>query len=312
MNRLKVWFHADDYGVTKEQAERILYCHTNGVLNSISILPNTGMLDETFEILERTDPKHSIRRVLHLNFVEGKPMASGKTVDMLIDDEGYFNISFVKLLLWNYLKTGKNREKLKKQLRTEIGAQLDAVTINNDFHISAVDSHQHYHMIPVVCEALIEVLREKGRLGTGNDCIRQLRIPVDPLMPVFTTRGILHRIPAVNWIKWFILHINEKKCRAMAYDAGLEMPVFFGIFFTCSMRRDIVGRLLSVYETYAEKRNAELELMFHPGNLNAGYELLDIRKKNLEEFYLSDNRFYEAETLIRLKEEGKNGVNYEK
>lgn len=41
--------------------------------------------------------------------------------------------------------------------------------------------------------------------------------------------------------------------------------------------------------------------MFHPGNLTASYELLDGRSKQLADFYMSDNRYYEAECLKAMK-----------
>ena len=41
--------------------------------------------------------------------------------------------------------------------------------------------------------------------------------------------------------------------------------------------------------------------MFHPGNLTKREELLDMRSKELEEFYTSENRLDEAECLKRLK-----------
>ena len=76
-----IWYHADDFGVTTEQSERILDCCQNGVLNSISVLPNTPVLGEALEILNRVDPDGTrIRRVLHLNFVEGKPLAGAEHV----------------------------------------------------------------------------------------------------------------------------------------------------------------------------------------------------------------------------------------
>ncbi|MDE7478928.1 MAG: ChbG/HpnK family deacetylase, partial [Lachnospiraceae bacterium] len=85
-----IWFHADDFGVTTEQSERILSCYQYGALNSISVLPNTPALGASLEILNRTDPEGTrIRRVLHLNFVEGKPLAGVKQVPLLADKEGY-------------------------------------------------------------------------------------------------------------------------------------------------------------------------------------------------------------------------------
>lgn len=289
----KVLFHADDYGVTVGQSKRILACHTQGILNSISVIPNSPAVAECLQLLDETDPDRQIRRVLHLNFVEGKPLADLDKVSMLIDKEGYFDKSFVQLLKWNFTKKGAEREKLKGQLKAEISAQLDMVTRVHDYHISAVDAHQHYHMIPIVLEALLEVL-------SGKNGIREIRIPVDPLGPWLHTRDLWHKTPWINFAKWGILKCFEKTTRKKLEQEHIDSPVFFGILFTCEMKWEVVQELLPEYIALAEKKHKKLELMFHPGNLEAKYELLDSRSKELEDFYMSDNRFKEAECLRQL------------
>ena len=77
---------------------------------------------------------------------------------------------------------------------------------------------------------------------------------------------------------------------------------FFGIFYTCEMKKEVVEALLPSYKAYADKKGQELELMFHPGNLTDCSELLDKRSRELATFYLSDNRQDEAECLKRMKE----------
>lgn len=299
MNHEKIYFHADDYGVTKEQSEAILSCSLQGALNSISILPNTPQLKECLELLEEKDSGHRLRRVLHLNFVEGKPAAKAESVSDLTDETGYFGVSFGKLLQWSYCKRGEDRERLKKQLKTEIAAQLDAVTKAGGCQITAVDSHQHYHMIPLVMEALLEVLTEKE----AGARVREIRIAADPLLPLVQTPSVWFRVPPINWVKWLILRIHAGRSRKALQKMGIASPVFFGMYFTCQMKQDVVEALLPKYQRYAQKRHASLELMFHPGNLSSREELLDKRSKELEEFYLSENRFAEAECLRSLKKE---------
>lgn len=93
----KIWFHADDYGVTIEQSKRILDCWQNGVLNSVSVLPNTPVLKEALKLLDQADSEGTqIRRVLHLNFVEGKPLAGAENVPDLVDKTGYFDKGFLQ------------------------------------------------------------------------------------------------------------------------------------------------------------------------------------------------------------------------
>lgn len=293
-DRTKIYFHADDYGVSKNQSARILACHTQGALNSISVLPNVKELKACLQLLHEEDREGRIRRVLHLNFVEGRPAAGADQVGMLVDETGYFSCSFIQILKWNYTKKGENRRKLKQQLKREIAAQIEQVTEAFDYGITAIDSHQHYHMIPIIMESLLEVLEEKQL------AIEEIRIPVDPLIPLFKTPSMWFKVPFMNWIKWAILWLHEGRIQKLLENRGIRVPVFFGIFFTCEMKTEIVEALLPKYEAYARRKGRSLELMFHPGNLTERSELLDERSKELEEFYMSDNRLAEAECLGRI------------
>jgi predicted glycoside hydrolase/deacetylase ChbG (UPF0249 family) len=293
-----IWFHADDYGITPGQSKKILDCHRYGVLNSVSIIPNVKDIPAVLNILDGEDKaKTKLRRVLHINFVEGKPISDKSKVDMLIDKKGYFDKSFVDILKWNYTLCGKRREKLKKQLKTEISAQMRRVTIENDCTITGIDSHQHYHMIPIVFDAIMEVIDMEE---FKNVDIKYIRIPVDPLKPILKNKGQAGSIPRINWIKWMILKLYSHRNTMILNQRGINVPVFFGIFYTCEMRYEVVKELLSSYISYAEEKNRDLELMFHPGGLESEYELLDADSKELKKFYMSDNRLYEAQCLRNL------------
>lgn len=293
-----IWFHADDYGVTAEQSERILSCYRDGVLNSISILPNTPALGEALKKLNQVDPTGTqIRRVLHLNFVEGKPLAGAENVPDLVDNNGYFNKSFVQFFLWNYIRRGSRRDALVRQLKSEIAAQIQAVTSVYDFGITAIDSHQHYHMIPIIFDSLMEVLSERG---WGHHEIHQIRIPVDPIAPLRNNVQMRRGVPKMNWVKWCILKVYADRNKNILHGRGIETPVFFGIFYTCEMKKNVVDELLASYRDYADKEKQSLELMFHPGSLTDCTELLDSRRKDLAVFYMSDNRYDEADCLKLL------------
>lgn len=297
MNR-RIWFHADDFGVTAAQSERILSCFREGVLNSVSILPNAPALPASLALLNQADPDGTqIRRVLHLNFVEGRPLAGADNVPDLVDDTGFFDKSFIQFFRWNYMKRGAGRQNLAGQLKLEIAAQLRAVTAVHDFRISAIDSHQHYHMIPLVFDSLMEVLLEREFEHLG---IHQLRVPADPLTPLLHHKKMRRGVPWINWVKWCILNIHAERNKKILQKKGIEVPVFFGMFYTCEMKTEVVEALLPAYRTYADRREQALELMFHPGNLAARAELLDERSEELAAFYLSGSRFEEAECLKRI------------
>lgn len=293
-----ILFHADDYGINTEQAGKILACYREGVLNSISVIPNSLQIKECLDLLESTDSERHIRRVLHLNFVEGRPAAGADKVPLLVDETGFFNQTFVDILKWNYEK--KAYQQRKQQIKLEIAAQLDRVTKENDYHITAIDSHQHYHMIPIVLDALMEVLDQKEKLGEPLK-IAEVRIPADPVIPLLRTPEVWSQLPAINMVKWGILRLFAGRTQRILQNRGIDAPVFFGIFFTCEMKSDIVEVLLPKYQIYAKKKNRALELMFHPGSLMARYELLDERSDELTRFYMSENRFWEAECMKKMR-----------
>jgi hypothetical protein len=160
-------------------------------------------------------------------------------------------------------------------------------------------------MIPIVFDVVMEVISLEE---FKNINIQYIRIPVDPLKPIFSTKGIVGKIPKINWIKWTILKLYDGRNRRILKDKRIKTPVFFGIFFTCEMKYEVVEELLGAYEAYARKKNMDLELMFHPGSLSTEYELLDSRSEELKEFYMSDNRFYEAECLKNIKPYNKGWV----
>ena len=296
--RGKIWFHADDYGVTAAQSERILSCYRDGVLNSVSVLPNTDALRESLALLDQVDPDGTqIRRVLLLYFVDGRPLAGADKVPDLVDNSGFFDKSFIQFFRWNYMKRGAGRQKLVRQLKLEIAAQLRAVTTENDYRISAIDSHQHYHMIPLVFDSLMEVLLEREFEQPG---IHQIRVPVDPAAPLMHHAKMRRGVPAINWVKWCILKIYADRNKKILQSKGIEAPLFFGIFYTCEMKMEVVEALLPAYKAYADRTKQALELMFHPGNLTARAELLDERSEALAAFYMSGNRADEAECMKRI------------
>jgi hypothetical protein len=153
-------------------------------------------------------------------------------------------------------------------------------------------------MIPIVFDAVMEVIdMEEFR----DIDIKYVRIPVDPIKPIKENKGKVGDIPRINWIKWLILKLYSKRNSKILNQRGIKVPVFFGIFYTCEMKYEVVKGLLDSYISYAEKKNRDLELMFHPGNLESEYELLDANSRELRNFYMSDNRFYEAQCLRDLK-----------
>lgn len=313
----KVFVHADDFGVTMEQSKSIIECSQKGALNSISIIMNSPYAISAYnELVRDAGLSDKIRAVIHLNFVEGKPcvlsvsQASDETtfedssanhnpLSLLTDSRGMFNCTYGKILKASFLSSKSLRAKYKEQFKIEIAAQLAAGSKLLDTKTLSIDSHQHYHMIPVVYEALMEVVTE-------NDYkIDYLRVPVDPATPIWSTPSLLFKMPLVNFVKWSLLKILSARCKSLEnrYFSSIspihQVPVFFGMPFTCQMQKGLVdNRLFKKYLKIAQRSGRDLELMFHPGAVYSSSDLLDSSQVDLVEFYLSDNRQAEKDVIM--------------
>lgn len=297
-----IYYHADDYGVCAAQCEQMLALSADGCLNSISLFPNSPYTAQAYARIKADTNTNSagtafrapfLRVAAHLNLIEGKSAAPAGTVPLLTDERGMLRCTFGYLLKANFALPRKKRA-FREQLKTEIAAQLAVISdLTGSKHL-CIDSHQHFHMIPLVFHALSDVVSERGYV------IDSLRIPVDPIRPVLTTPRLFLKIPPVNFIKyallrilsWFILPEAKRRCP--------DIPVFFGIFYTCRMEYGTVAPLLKKYERIAEKQHRNLELMFHPGGVYDTEELLDPANTELAAFYSDPYRKKEADALMRL------------
>ena len=64
-----ILFHADDYGMTRAQAKRIISCHDKGVLNSVSIFVNGSEALECAAMLPE-----GINCRLHIKYLKQNPV----------------------------------------------------------------------------------------------------------------------------------------------------------------------------------------------------------------------------------------------
>ncbi len=171
MAKKTILFHADDYGANREVSAHILDCYREGALNSLSVLPNGDCLDECMRMLEPY--REQVNISIHFNLAEGHCLADPAQVPWLVDERGMFHISFLKVLLLSF---GRKRKELKRQIKAEMKAQLARMLPYVD--TVRVDSHQHYHMIPVVLAGILESVREARADKNGKPPeITFIRIP---------------------------------------------------------------------------------------------------------------------------------------
>ena len=165
--------HADDYALTLNTSKDMLECMRAGRLDSISIVPNMSCFEACMELFYGAIPGLPFLPLLsvHLDFVEGRSLAGReKTPGLTKPDSDLMGLGWGGLFAASYLP--HKRKTIKAQLKCEIKAQLAKAqgAVKKCMEIAAgsgvpcgqkglrIDSHQHAHMIPVVWEALLDVV----------------------------------------------------------------------------------------------------------------------------------------------------------
>lgn len=300
----QIEIHADDYAISPHSSEDILNCLRAGRLDGVSVLTNmtcfweyAAKLKEEYE----TFPKKP-RLTVHLNFMEGHCAADPAEVPHLVDDRGYFNISWGTLFIWNY--SPKKFMMIKKELKAEIAAQTERF---REAFGTAVplrfDGHQHTQMIPLVYWALLEVIVER------HYSTEYIRVTREPVLPFLKSPGLWKTYRPVNWIKNLILNYlapgMEKTVAENPPSWQKENPRMFlwGVVMSGHMDRERVKKLLPAMRERAEKKGRSLEILFHPGTVLPEELGEEFCNHDANGFHVSEGRHVEYEAVMSLAEE---------
>lgn len=253
---VKIEFHADDYGLFPTQSRRILDCHRNGNLNGISVFPNSPHLSACMSDMHLFSEDVAV--TVHLNLMEGRSLSQAP---LLTDAEGNLRCTFGALLLRSFLP---GRDSCRRQLKQELSAQIKAVQkYFPEGTPVRLDGHAHYHMIPVVFDAMMDVIREE------NLKVSYIRIPREYLgiyLPKLTRLG---DFSPINLVKVLILNIlsarAERKYRNVLKH--MEKKLFLGVFLSGRMYYENVVQLLPGAVSLAEKLGMDMEILGHPGGV---------------------------------------------
>lgn len=254
-------FHADDYGLSYNVSNDILNLAKKGFLDSISIIPNMSCFDKCMKMLHHhaNHYVHQLALSIHLNLMEGHCCASPSKVPLLIDKDGYFKLSWSFLFMISYHPL--LRKQYRAQLSIELGAQIKHFLeqMPPDYQLR-IDSHQHTHLIPVVWDALRDVLAE-----SHYHCAF-IRIPVEPVMPYLKVPSLYLSYGLLAFPKNIALHF----CALHAYHKPI-IPLknrfsLWGLVMGGHMDSKRVLKLFPYFKKYGQSSDI-LCLLFHPGTL---------------------------------------------
>jgi len=287
---MRIIVSADDFGLTRGITDGILSAFDNGTLTSTSVITNG---DAFGYAIEQWRSRIGLGLTLHVNLMEGTSTAPPKEVRLLLDDQGEMNLSFVKLLALSLRLRGRERDRLRGQIRSEIEAQLGAVaaTAGPDWQ-PRVDGHQHYHMIPIVLEALLE-LHERWQF-------HYVRVTEEPHFFVTELRRAVPNYLGPNIAKHALLHVLASAARRQLERRGIaHCRRFVGLIFSGNMTIEPVRAALG-HLRGLERRGGEEELvefLLHPGRASQDEEPRWRRRPELGAYYLSPWRDVERATL---------------
>ena len=284
-----VEYHADDYALFPAQSRRILDCADRGVLNAVSVMTNSPHLEACMETLRPYEEALTV--AVHLNFMEGKAFYPGLLTDAL----GNFRVTFGALLAHSYLPgRGKYRVALRDEIRAQIHALLPYLEEGTGLRI---DGHAHYHMLPVVFDALMDVVQEE-KLN-----ISYIRVPRDPLRLYLRHWRKLEGFRFTNLVKVLVLDIltwrNQQKYSS--FFNSLEQRMFLGVLFTGNMTLQNVLAVLPDAEVMAKRKGWGIEILAHPGGVCEPEDAIQLTHSGDLAFLTSDDRLKEADMFCKLK-----------
>ncbi len=285
--------HADDYGLFPSQSKRILHCWSHGYLDGTSIFPNGDDLDFCLEML----PKQGLSLTIHLNLMQGHCLANSSAIPLLVDQNGIFRVRFVKLLLCPL--TGSYIE-YKNQLKLEIGAQINRLYPffeQNNIPIR-IDGHAHWHVIPVVFDALMETIQE------FDFPVSYIRLPAEPTGIYLKNLLKIIPFPVINIIKTILLHllVHRNRRKWGHFLSRMDSKVFLGVLLSGCFDLSRMRTILPAAEKYAKANNLNLELLAHPGAVYEPSEIAKITNKNDLHFFTSPARALEIESLMHIRD----------
>lgn len=288
--------HADDYGYSINTSKDMLELMKRGFLNSISIICNMPAYEESMEMLYKEIPNLPYLPLMsvHINLVEGDSISNGILQDY----------SWGKLYVQSYLFNKNTYEYLKKEIRSQVlkvdKAVKKCIEIANQNSVSVIqnkirlDSHVHTHLIPIVWEALVEVIEEE-KLE-----VEFIRNPKEPIAPFFKQKALVPKYNVVNMVKNRILMFYSGKVDKYCKEHGMNQMYMWGLIMSGEMDIDRIGKIYPDMKKYCESRSRNLEILFHPGLALKDENCPQMNPESSVVFNMSNNRKIENNAVRNM------------
>lgn len=304
--------HADDYALSVNTSYDMISLMQEGILDSISIVPNMSCYEECMKMLKEAISELPFLPLMsiHIDIVEGKSLAMTDAVNDSVcfaNEDGIMNYSWGKFFACSLLCGRKHP--VNEDLKNEIRAQIERVSrdITECIDIAKgrgipvsqkgmrIDSHQHAHMIPIVFKNLVSVLDD---MEITPEYVRNSR---EPIMPFIRHFRLYRTYRPVNFIKNVILNMCSGRVERYGRKCGFEPMNLWGLVMSGHMDGDRIGQLLSDMRKVSEKKGRVLEILFHPGLLLESEISEELPEESVAGFYLKDDRHIEGDAACKVR-----------
>lgn len=285
----KIIFHSDDAGATTHVTEQILQAWRNGLIESQSVLAN----GDAVEMLARelaADPARPLRIAVHLNLSEGRALSPAAAAPLLVDETGALACTFGGLIrAW----TRPSRGELIEQIEAEWQLQIDKVReIAGPRPITALDGHQHFHMLPFLFPVAARLAKKNG--------IPEIRVSREVFHLSPSRRDNLSAKFAVNVVKHFVLRACATRAWPVLREHGLTSPdALVGVLFTGNMTEAVATAGIRASR---KKGLRSVEVLFHVGGATADEAARWRSVPEIGAFYLSADRDVEMAELTKTRQ----------
>ncbi len=159
----RIIINADDFGLCEGVNQAVAQAHSDGVLTSATIMANMPAAVEAVKIAKEMP---TLGVGVHLNLTEGPPVSKDPCINRLLDADGQFACSPIKLSLLSLAG-----HMVREAIRAELAAQIQWV-IDHGLKPTHLDSHKHIHAFPALFSIVCQLA---GRFG-----IPAVRWPFEP------------------------------------------------------------------------------------------------------------------------------------
>lgn len=257
----KIYFHADDFGRSRQISSNIINCIKKGNINSVSVM--VSYLPNIYHTKLKNIKNVNIK--LHLNLTELHHKKS-----KILSNLNFFKLIFLK-------------ERNKKIIFKEIELQIKKFISLYKIKSLQIDGHEHIQMIPWIFN-YIKNLKKKYKITEIRISNEKLLMPrINDFCQVDYFRNII----ACLTLKFFNLFLDQSL---------LVKKKFIGVIYTGNQTENTIFKTINFYKN---TKNTAIELLVHPGFTDKKERILF--KKKYFKFYSNSNRKQEYELCFSNK-----------